>query len=105
MEDLGSKAVANGDSLRPIASRFGVTAAAAHRHLRGCLCIVRRAEEPATDAERAASASPRFDSSEGEISSPADLLKRLQKLFRLGDRVGEAYQRRDVDAVVKLARG
>ncbi|MGA8532682.1 MAG: hypothetical protein WB615_01085 [Candidatus Tumulicola sp.] len=47
--------------------------------------------------------SDRFASSE-EISGPRQLLERLGALFRLGDLLEEAYQRRDVDQCVKLAR-
>lgn len=42
-----SKELAAGASIRGISSRFGVTAAAAHRHLNNCLRITRRAERPA----------------------------------------------------------
>jgi len=100
-----SKALARGDSVRSVASRFKVTPAASQRHLVNCLLTVRRAEKRRGDAERTISAdSSRFDTDEGEISTPADLLERLRTLFRLHDLLEEAITRKDIDGATKLAR-
>ncbi len=58
-----SKAFAGRDSLRPLAARFNVTAAAAQRHLANCLRIVRRVEKLRRDEEQVKPPnSSRFDS-------------------------------------------
>lgn len=100
-----TKAIMAGDPLRAIASRFGVTLGSAQRHAVNCLRAPRKPEKPDREAARVgAGDSFRFDSNANAISSPKDLLDRLQSLFRLGDLLEEAYQKRDVDACVKLAR-
>jgi hypothetical protein len=58
----------------------------------------------ASSEQISAGDSVRFDNGGGEITSPRDLLKLLQRLFRLGEMLEIAYQRQDVDACVKLAR-
>ena len=98
------KAIATGHSNRNLANRFNVSPAAIQRHRAGCLKQPRREKKVAPgSAPASVGGSNRFDS-DGEIATPADLLERLRSLFRLGDLLEEAYQRRDVDACVKLAR-
>lgn len=99
-----NRAIREGGSKNRIAERFAVSAAAVQRHKNGCLGITttREATAPAVDAFTSDS-SARFDS-EAPITRPADLLDRLRSLFRLGELLEEAYSRRDVDAVVKLAK-
>ncbi len=103
-----TKAICDGGSKRTIADRFGVTPAAVQRHRSGCLHMAIRSKTDETArAERSRESvgdSVRFENATNPISKPADLLERLGSLFRLGDLLEEAYQRRDVDAVVKLAR-
>jgi hypothetical protein len=100
-----TKAIAAGGSNREVAARFDLKISSVQRHRTNCLAAPRREKSSGDNREPNASAgSVRFDSTEGEISSPRDLLGRLSKLFRLGDLLEEAYERRDVDAVVKLAR-
>ena len=75
------------------------------RHRVNCLRAPRRPKESGHAAASDGSAgSVRFDSANDTIASPKDLLSRLQSLFRLGDLLEEAITRKDVDAVVKLAR-
>lgn len=100
-----AKAIAAGGSNRDLAVRFGVTESSVQRHRVRCLRAPRRVKETGAASETGnGAASRRFDSVADEITGPKDLLKRLAALFRLGDLLEEAYQRRDVDAVVKLAR-
>jgi hypothetical protein len=100
-----AKAIAAGGSNRAIAHRFGVTGAAIQRHRVNCLRAPRRVKESgAGEKQGTPGAALRFESPKGEITSPKDLLSRLSALFRLGDLLEEAYERRDVDALVKLAR-
>jgi hypothetical protein len=100
-----AKAIAVGGSNRTIALRFEVTESAVQRHRVNCLRAPRRQKESRQAATLEGSAgSVRFDSAGGTIASPQDLLSRLQSLFRLGDLLEEAITRKDVDAVVKLAR-
>jgi len=100
-----AKSIALGASNRELASRFGLTPSAVQRHRVGCLKQVRKAKDGSTSGEPSSSAGlVRFELIGGEITGPQDLLKRLHGLFRLGDLLEEAYHRRDVDAVVKLAR-
>ena len=49
-----TKALTAGDSIRTVASRFGVTPAAAGRHLRGCLHTERRAKKSGSVEKEAA---------------------------------------------------
>ena len=75
------------------------------RHRVNCLRAPRRQKESGQSAAAEGSAgSVRFDSSSATITGPKDLLTKLATLFRLGDLLEEAIQRKDVDAVVKLAR-
>ncbi len=100
-----AKAIAAGGSNRDVAGRFGVTPSAVQRHRAGCLRAPRRTKEFGSISEASGSAAAgRFESNQGEITSAQDLLGRLRKLFRLGDLLEESYERRDIDAVVKLAR-
>jgi hypothetical protein len=100
-----AKAIAAGGSNRSIALRFEVTESAVQRHRVNCLRAPRRPKESGHAAASDGSAgSVRFDSANDTIASPKDLLSRLQSLFRLGDLLEEAITRKDVDAVVKLAR-
>jgi hypothetical protein len=100
-----SKALASGASNRDVARRFDVTDSAIQRHRVNCLKAPRRTKEARSDREPSGSpASLRFDSNQAEITSPKDLLNRLSTLFRLGELLESAYERRDVDACVKLAR-
>jgi hypothetical protein len=100
-----AKAIAAGGSNRTVSLQFEVTESAVQRHRVNCLRAPRRPKESRRDSEGEESAgSVRFDSAGGTIASPKDLLSRLQSLFRLGDLLEEAITRKDVDAVVKLAR-
>ncbi len=100
-----AKAIAAGGSNQSIALRFEVTESAAQRHRVNCLRAPRRQKKSGRDSSPSESdASIRFDSANAKIVSPKDLLSRLQSLFRLGDLLEEAITRKDVDAVVKLAR-
>jgi hypothetical protein len=102
-----SKALAAGGSKRTVAARFGLAQASVQRHRQGCLRMVKREKPAETSAKREAPRtsedSARFGAN-SSISTPKDLLDRLQSLFRLGDLLEEAYVRRDVDACVKLSR-
>lgn len=103
-----AKDVAAGGSNRAVARRYGLTDSAIQRHRTNCLKSPRRAKADeslaGTSSQASTGDSRRFGTEAGEISKPSDLLTRLQSLFRLGDLLEEAYQKRDVDAVVKLAR-
>ncbi len=103
-----TKAICDGGSKRTIADRFGVTPASVQRHRSGCLHInVRPKIDETAPAERSRASvgdSVRFENATNPISTPTDLLERLGSLFRLGDLLEEAYERRDVDSCVKLAR-
>jgi len=76
-----TKALTAGDSVRGISSRFGVTAAAAHRHLQNCLRITRRVEKP-----REKSAGGMIDAlSRFEKSGSQDPAKLVEMTARLVD--------------------
>jgi hypothetical protein len=102
-----SKALAHGGSRRSVAARFGVGDAAVGRHKVNCMRIVSRPKKAelsplgATDID--ARGLVRFDDSKA-ISTPADLLERLQSLFRLTELLEDAYSRKDTDGCVKLSR-
>jgi hypothetical protein len=99
-----AKAIAAGGSNRTVSLQFEVTESAVQRHRVNCLRAPRRPKGLGRDsAGEESGGSVRFDSG-GTIASPKDLLSRLQSLFRLGDLLEEAITRKDVDAVVKLAR-
>ena len=100
-----AKAIAGSASNLEVARRFGITDSSVQRHRVNCLRSPRRPKKSGRDSSPSESgASLRFDSASGKIASPKDLLERLQSLFRLGDLLEEAIARKDVDAVVKLAR-
>lgn len=100
-----SKAIMAGGSKRTLAVRFGVNDASIQRHRTICLQAAPRqnrsgaTSKPSSDPEKV-----RFENDTAAISSPSDLLGRLKSLFRLGDLLEEAVERRDIDACVKLAR-
>ena len=76
-----TKALTSGDSVRGVASRFGVTYAAAHRHLQNCLKIVRRAEKRGGDAAQVSPATAsRFETAGAELD-PRTLLARASRLM------------------------
>ncbi len=100
-----AKAITAGGSNREVAVRFKLTESSVQRDRVNCLRARRRGRESGTpEGHITASGSVRFESSRGEITSPRDLLSRLSTLFRLGDLLEEAYEKRDIDACVKLAR-
>jgi hypothetical protein len=100
-----TKALAAGDSIRDVSLRYNLSAASVQRHLVSHMRQQRKAQTPREPSAGAKSdASLRFDSGAAEISSPQDLLARLQSLFRLTSMLETAYESGDVDAAVKVAR-
>jgi hypothetical protein len=103
--EIAKAILAGNGSNRTIASRFNLTPAAIQRHRVGCLNQPRREKQSASsDSPTRSPASNRFETDAKAISTPADLLRRLESLFRLGELLEGAYAQRDVDSVVKLAR-
>jgi hypothetical protein len=72
-----SKAVASGESFRSIASRYGVTYAAVHRHAQNCLKTHRNEKKAATVAARTGAA----DSSRFETLEPSTLVAATARLI------------------------
>lgn len=104
-----------------MAVRFGVSAAALQRHRQNCLNLgtvpkARSAGEntglgrektrpaPRKQSEQAESARFVREQDDEGISGPQDLLKRLARLFRIGDLLDSAIDAGKTDEVVKLAR-
>ena len=99
-----TKAIGSGGSLRTIASRFNLTHTNVGRHKQRCMGIKPKREEQSRPTSLAiVSGSERNDSS-AEITSVTDLRDRLTVVFRLGDLLEEALEKKDVDASVKIAR-
>lgn len=71
-----SKELLAGGSIRPIASRYGLTHAAVGRHLRGCLRTKRRAEESRLDSAPIS----RPDSSRFDSLDPSTLVSATARL-------------------------
>jgi len=90
-----SKTLTAGVPLSEVASRFGVTKTAAHRHLRNCLRISRRAEKPRGESLGARSGdSSRFESGRchtcgtlSEDPTPAALVKRAEAALHRGETI------------------
>jgi hypothetical protein len=109
-----TKGLTRGDSVRGIASRFGVTPAAAARHLNNCLRITRRAEKSGqTGARTGTSDAPRFDSSGrcqtcGQLGPDADtstldpksIVRRAEALVARSERVADRAEQDDNLALV-----